>query len=113
MNYETCRGGEILSAAPSLKYYGVVAYLNPGPFSSAEADGEERFKDFIDSSFADINSRDTKCLVVDLRNNSGGHNAYIAIVLIWQLILLIVMETPCATLEIGGYAMSSLKRKSI
>lgn len=76
MEYETKRGGEILSTEPSLKYFGAVAYLNPGPFSSAEADGEERFKAFIDSAFADINSKNIEGLVIDLRNNSGGHNAY-------------------------------------
>lgn len=76
MDYETKRGGEILSTAPSFKYFGTIAYLNPGPFSSSEANGEERFKAYIDSVFADIQTRKSKALVVDLRNNSGGHNAY-------------------------------------
>ncbi|QHL86713.1 peptidase S41 [Nibribacter ruber] len=76
MEYETKRGGEILSIEPSFKYMGAAAYLNPGPFSSQEADGEARFKAFIDSAFADLNSKAVKNLVIDLRNNSGGHNAY-------------------------------------
>ncbi|PIQ19908.1 MAG: peptidase S41 [Cytophagales bacterium CG18_big_fil_WC_8_21_14_2_50_42_9] len=76
MEYETQRGGEILNTEPSFKYFGDVAYLDPGPFSSAEADGERKFKEFIDSVFADINSKNIDKLIVDLRNNSGGHNAY-------------------------------------
>lgn len=76
MDYETKRGGEILSSEPSFKYFGGTAYLNPGPFSSAEANGEEKFKTFIDSVFTDINSKGIRNLIVDLKNNSGGHNAY-------------------------------------
>ena len=76
MEYETERGGEILSSEPSSRYFGAIAYLNPGPFSSSQADGEERFKAFIDSVFTDMNSKNVNSLIVDLRNNSGGHNTY-------------------------------------
>ena len=53
-----------------------VAYLNPGPFSSAKENGEEQFRAFIDSAFADIKSKGVEHLVVDLRNNQGGDNSY-------------------------------------
>ncbi|WP_299823540.1 S41 family peptidase [uncultured Pontibacter sp.] len=76
MDYETKRGGEILNNARVFKHINAVAYINPGPFSSSEADGEERFKAFVDAAFTDINTKNTQNLVVDLRNNSGGHNAY-------------------------------------
>ena len=76
MDYETLRGGEIVSSKPSFNYAGTIAYLNPGPFSSSEADGEAKFKSFIDSVFTDINANNTQHLIIDLRNNAGGHNAY-------------------------------------
>ncbi|WP_162052261.1 S41 family peptidase [Pontibacter pamirensis] len=76
MEYETERGGEILTNERSFKYFDAVAYLNPGPFSSSEAGGEDRFKAFVDSAFTDINAKATQTLVIDLKNNAGGHNAY-------------------------------------
>ncbi|MDX5437932.1 MAG: peptidase S41, partial [Pontibacter sp.] len=53
-----------------------VAYLNPGPFSSAKENGEQQYRAFIDSAFADINTKGVKDLVIDLRNNTGGDNSY-------------------------------------
>ena len=76
MNYEASRGGEILKEERSFRFMGDVAYLHPGPFSSPEADGESRFKAFVDSAFAAINARQAKFLILDLRNNAGGHNAF-------------------------------------
>lgn len=76
MTYETERGGEILSAAPTFSYYDDVAYLNPGPFSSSTTDGEQQFKTYIDSVFADIHQKKANTLILDLRNHAGGHNAY-------------------------------------
>jgi hypothetical protein len=76
MAYEANRGGEILKNERSFRYMEEVAYLHPGPFSSPEADGEARFKAFVDSAFADINASQARYLIVDLRNNAGGHNTF-------------------------------------
>ncbi|WP_299708026.1 S41 family peptidase [uncultured Pontibacter sp.] len=76
MAYEASRGGEILKNERSFRYVEGVAYLHPGPFSSPDADGEAQFKAFVDSAFADINTSQAKYLIVDLRNNAGGHNTF-------------------------------------
>ena len=76
MAYEASRGGEILKNERSFRYIDGVAYLHPGPFSSPDTDGEAQFKTFVDSAFADINARQTRYLIVDLRNNAGGHNSF-------------------------------------
>ena len=76
IDYETERNDVVLNEDRSYRFYEGVAYLDPGPFSSAEEKGEEKFKAFIDSAFADINTKNVHTLLVDLRNNSGGHNAF-------------------------------------
>ncbi|WP_101443617.1 S41 family peptidase [Pontibacter ramchanderi] len=76
MGYEASRGGEILNNERTFRYSDDVAYLHPGPFSSAEPDGEARFKTFVDSAFADFNIRQARYLILDLRNNAGGHNTF-------------------------------------
>ncbi|MCH7408154.1 S41 family peptidase [Belliella sp. DSM 111904] len=76
MDYETNRNGEILNPKKTLKFYGDVAYLNAGQFGSNEVDGEKLFKNFIDSTFTVIKDRKAKNLIIDFRNNPGGHNAY-------------------------------------
>jgi hypothetical protein len=76
MGYEASRGGEILKNERSFRFIDDVAYLHPGPFSSQEPDGEIRFKAFVDSAFAAINARQSPYLILDLRNNAGGHNTY-------------------------------------
>lgn len=55
---------------------GIIAYLNAGYFGSNEVDGEIVFKKYIDSTFAIIKEHKVKHLILDLRNNPGGHNAY-------------------------------------
>jgi hypothetical protein len=74
--YEARRGGEIVGTRRSLRYVNSVACLNPGPFSAAGADGEARFRQFIDSAFAVLRARQTTRLLLDLRNNTGGDDAY-------------------------------------
>ena len=69
--YETKRD-EILNAQMSLKFYENTAYLNPGNFSG----DEERYRRFIDSSFAIITQKKTENLVIDLRNNQGGDDSF-------------------------------------
>ncbi|MCP2045411.1 S41 family peptidase [Pontibacter sp. HSC-36F09] len=76
MGYEASRGGEILKSERTFKCKEDVAYLHPGPFSSPEPDGEAQFKAFVDSAFADINTRQARYLILDLRNNAGGHNTF-------------------------------------
>lgn len=76
MDYETNRNGEIVNPKRALKFYEDVAYLNAGQFGSNEADGEKLFKNFIDSTFTVIKEHNAKNLIIDLRNNPGGHNAY-------------------------------------
>lgn len=76
IDFETKRNGELVNPQRAFRYYGKVAYLNPGGFSSSETNGELMFRQFIDSAFADLKIRGSKDLIVDLRNNPGGHNAY-------------------------------------
>lgn len=76
MDYEGNRNGEIINPQKSIKFFGNIAYLNAGQFGSNEADGEELFKKFIDSAFIAIKKHKAKKLIIDLRNNPGGHNAY-------------------------------------
>jgi len=63
---------EVLSAQMKLMFLDSVAYLNPGDFGG----DEHKFQQFIDSSFQKIREKDVKNLVIDLRNNKGGDNAF-------------------------------------
>lgn len=76
IDFETQRNGELVNPQRVFKYYGDVAYFNPGGFSSSEPNGEHIFKQFVDSAFADIKIRNSRNLIIDLRNNPGGHNVY-------------------------------------
>ena len=69
--YEDKRS-ELLNVKMDLKFYNTVAYLNPGSF-----DGDlENFKLFIKNSFEEIQNKNSKSLIIDLRNNSGGDNVF-------------------------------------
>jgi hypothetical protein len=76
IDYETKRNGELVNPLRKFKYIDNVAYLNPGAFGGAEPNSESQFKAFIDSVFADMKARKSHNLIIDLRNNPGGHNAY-------------------------------------
>lgn len=76
IDFETKRNGELVNPQRAFRYYDKVAYLNPGGFSSSETNGELMFRQFIDSAFADLKLRGSKDLIIDLRNNPGGHNVY-------------------------------------
>ncbi len=76
MDYESNRNGEVVNSQKLFKYFDDVAYINPGPFGSAEINGEKLFKQFVDSVFVDIRTKRIKNLIIDLRNNPGGHNVY-------------------------------------
>lgn len=63
---------DILLSDQKLIYFQNAAYLKPGNFSGPE----EEFKHFIDSAFIDIKKKNPSNLIIDLRNNSGGHNSF-------------------------------------
>lgn len=76
IDYETNRNGEVVNPQKKFQLYGDIAYLNTGQFGSNEAYGEIVFKKYIDSTFLVIKEKNIKHLIIDLRNNPGGHNAY-------------------------------------
>jgi C-terminal processing protease CtpA/Prc len=56
-----------------------IAYLRPGPFMNASAEGltsaaldNREFLQFLESSFAEIHMRRPRHLILDLRSNPGG-----------------------------------------
>jgi len=69
--YETKRS-EVLNAKMQLKFFQSAAYLNPGHFSGDETD----YQSFVDSAFVAIQEQQYDHLIVDLRNNSGGDDAF-------------------------------------
>ena len=68
-DFETKRK-DIISPERYLKFYQNTAYLKPGNFSG----DEQQYKIFIDSVFTEIKTKNSKNLILDLRNNAGGHN---------------------------------------
>lgn len=69
-----------------------IAYLRPGPFYDIEASSAETaylpeavaaFSDFIDTSFEHFITAGADALILDLRNNPGGSNAFSDRVLSW------------------------------
>lgn len=63
---------EVLNAIMQLKFLESAAYLNPGNFSG----DENKYHQFIDSAFVEINERQSKNLIIDFRNNSGGDDSF-------------------------------------
>lgn len=49
-----------------------IAYLRPGDFGG----DLDKYKQFIDSSFVEIKNKNSKKLIIDLRNHSGGDDAF-------------------------------------
>ena len=70
-DFETKRT-EVLNASMKLKFFDRTAYLNPGNFSG----DEEKYRKFIDSSFAKIKEKESSHLIIDLRNNGGGDDSF-------------------------------------
>ena len=69
-----------------------IAYLRPGPFYDIEAQSAETaylpeavaaFSDFVDTSFESFIASGADALILDLRNNPGGSNAFSDLVLSW------------------------------
>lgn len=69
--YEMKRN-EVIVSKMQLKFMGESAYLNPGGFGGNEA----KYQQFIDSCFAQIKARNSKNLIIDLRNNPGGNDSF-------------------------------------
>ncbi|MFK7806770.1 MAG: S41 family peptidase, partial [Saprospiraceae bacterium] len=69
--FETKRN-DIINPNRFFKIYTNAAYIKPGNFSG----DEEEYKIFIDSVFAEINIKNNNTLIIDLRNNTGGHNEF-------------------------------------
>ncbi|MCO5725762.1 S41 family peptidase [Robiginitalea marina] len=63
---------EVLNAHLDLKFYEKAAYVNPGSFGG----DPQHYRKFIDSAFAVIRDRKPENLILDLRNNAGGDNAF-------------------------------------
>lgn len=67
---------------------GGIAYLRPGPFYDNRPDAASpwdntAFLAFVDQAFADILARDARVLLIDLRDNPGGDNAFSDPLLAW------------------------------
>ncbi len=76
MQYEEKRNGELLNPQRTFRFYGQTAYLNPGPMNSLDTTDEKTYRAFVDSAMTVMQQHKTKNLVVDLRNNPGGHDTY-------------------------------------
>ncbi|MBD0824258.1 S41 family peptidase [Aestuariibaculum marinum] len=63
---------EISFVNRALQFINKTAYLIPGNFSG----DEKKYKRFIDSSFVEINKKKVPNLIIDLRNNLGGDDAF-------------------------------------
>ncbi|NQZ76154.1 MAG: peptidase S41 [Ekhidna sp.] len=55
-----------------LEFYDEAAYLNPGNLSG----DKEQYRNFIDSAFQEIKDLKSPNLIIDLRNNGGGDDAF-------------------------------------
>ena len=66
------RRTEVLNASMQLKFLEGAAYLNPGNLFG----DEDKYRKFIDSSFAAIQESKASNLIIDLRNNQGGDDSF-------------------------------------
>lgn len=73
--YEKKRN-EVASSIREFKLIDNIAYINPGPFSASVNSTESDFQEFVKTSFATIKKQKSETLIIDLRNNTGGHNSY-------------------------------------
>ncbi|WP_298317172.1 S41 family peptidase [uncultured Aquimarina sp.] len=63
---------DIINYERTIKFYPNAAYLNPGHFGGKF----EQYKQYIDTTFIQIKAKNFKNLVIDLRNNPGGDDAF-------------------------------------
>lgn len=75
----------VFSLNREFKFIGAIAYLHPGMFINNQSSGNtsehktfetNEFLSFIDSSFREIHKAKPRCLIIDLRGNPGGDNAF-------------------------------------
>ena len=53
-----------------------IALLTVKTFDDNKLAGKQNFRDFLETSFKEINSRSVSKLIIDLRGNAGGADAY-------------------------------------
>ena len=63
---------DIISQPHTLSFHDDTAHLYVGSFSGDEA----KFRTFIDDTFKTLGQKKTQNLVIDLRNNTGGDDAF-------------------------------------
>lgn len=63
---------EVINAQMKLEFFNAATYLNPGGFGGDET----KYRRFIDSAFAEIKAKNINNLIIDLRNNPGGDDAF-------------------------------------
>ena len=63
---------ELFESKMKLEFMGESAYLNPGAFGG----DEEKYRQFIDSSFIKVKEMNSKNLILDFRNNPGGNDSF-------------------------------------
>jgi C-terminal processing protease CtpA/Prc len=63
---------EVFGAPMKLDFIDDVAYLTPGEFGG----DLEKYKAFIDSAFVVIKEKQCEELIIELRNNTGGNDAF-------------------------------------
>ncbi|WP_299242031.1 S41 family peptidase [uncultured Aquimarina sp.] len=63
---------DIINYERMIKFYPNAVYLNPGHFGGKL----EQYKQFIDTAFVQIKAKNSKNLIIDLRNNPGGDDAF-------------------------------------
>ncbi len=64
--------------------YGEIAYLRPGPFRNFRGGRDDHeFKDWLAEGFRGFFSRDAKILLIDLRDNPGGGEAFALDLISW------------------------------
>ncbi len=63
---------ELIAPEMKLEFIENSAYLNPGGFGG----DEKQYRAFIDSAFVEINDKKVENLIIDLRNNPGGDDAF-------------------------------------
>jgi len=62
----------LVNAQMKLEFFENAAYLNPGGFGG----DKQKYQSFIDSAFVEINANQVENLIIDLRNNPGGNDAF-------------------------------------
>jgi len=63
---------ELINSERKLEFIGESAYIKSGNFGG----DEEKYQQFIDSAFTQIEERKSKNLIIDLRNNGGGDDSF-------------------------------------